>query len=122
MNLVNLLIKDIVQFAADHNLDLNFIIKLIDYRLASHAVNLEDDYELNTYVNNIRIVNALFIMLGLGTQFSEKEKLAYDNEAVIQFLDMPFRLTNYKSFKLELYETYFKDDIVLFEEFISLGK
>lgn len=121
MNLINLLVKDIVPFAANKNLDLHFIIKLIDYRLASININTDNEIEVETYINNIRILNTLILLLGLLTEFDDKERKAYDNELLIQMLEQPSRLIKYKEYKLSVIKNKFKDDINLFEEYIGLS-
>jgi hypothetical protein len=119
MNLINLLVKDIVPFAAQNKLDLLFIIKLIDYRLATIEVNIEDEYELDTYIQNIRILNSLFILMGLATNYSDLQRKAYDNESLKIIVNEPSRLEKYKTFKLSIIEEHSKEDIIKFKEYIS---
>lgn len=121
MNLINLLVKDVVPFAANKNLDLHFIIKLIDYRLASININTDSEIEVETYINNIRILNTLILLLGLLTEFDDKERKAYDNELLIQMLEQPSRLIKYKEYKLSVIKNRFSADIDLFEEYINLS-
>ena len=75
MHLVNLLVRDVVQFAAERELDLKFVIKLIDYRLASIGINIEDSTEVETYINNVRLLNNTFLLLGLATDFTDHHTL-----------------------------------------------
>jgi len=119
MNLVNLLVRDIVQFAAERELDLCFVIKLIDYRLATIAINTEDTTEVETYINNVRILNSVFMLLGLATDFTDQQRKAYDNDLLMLMLDEPERLNKYKTFKLSVIKTQFADEIELFEEYIA---
>lgn len=119
MNLINLLVKDIIPFAAQNKLDLLFIIKLIDYRLATIEVNIEDEYELDTYIQNIRILNSLFILMGLATNYSDLQRKAYDNESLKIIVNEPSRLEKYKTFKLSIIEEHSKEDIIKFKEYIS---
>lgn len=119
MQLVNLLVKDIIPFAAERNLDLCFVIKLIDYRLSKIEINVKNNSEVETYINNVRILNSVFLLLGLATDFSDKERKAYQNELLIPMLDDPERLIKYKKFKLEVIKTKFADDIKLFDEYIE---
>ena len=119
MSLVNLLVRDIVQFAAERELDLCFVIKLIDYRLASIEINIEDTTEVETYINNVRILNSVFMLLGLATDFTDQQRKAYDNDLLMPMLDEPERLTKYKTFKLSVIKARFADEIELFEEYIA---
>lgn len=119
MNLINLLVKDIIPFAADKNLDLHFIVKLIDYRLTSIEINTDNNIEVETYINNVRILNTLVLLLGLLTDFDDKQRKAYDNELLIQMLEDPSRLIKYKQFKLSVLEDKFKEDIDLFKQYIK---
>lgn len=119
MTLVNLLVKDIIPFAAEKKLDLCFIVKLVDYRLASIGINIEDPNEVETYINNVRIINNLFLLLGLATDFSDVERKAYNNDLLIATMDDPARLIKYKDYKLSVITKNFADDVVLFEEYIT---
>ena len=119
MTLINLLVKDIIPFAADKELDLAFIIKLIDYRLASIGIDISNETEVETYINNVRILNNLFLLLGLATNLSDQQRKAYDNDLLIQTMDQPERLLKYKEFKLSVIKDKFADDVKLFEEYIA---
>ena len=57
MNLVNLLFADVVKFLAEKDQDLVFIIKFIDYMFSTSEVNIEQEAEVETFVNNMRILN-----------------------------------------------------------------
>lgn len=119
MNLVNLLVKDIVKFAAEHELDLCFVVKLIDYRLASISIDINNETEVETYINNVRILNNLFLLLGLATEFNDTQRKAYNNDLLMDTLDQPDRLIKYKSFKVSVIKDKFADDVDLFEEYIA---
>ena len=119
MTLINLLVKDVIPFAADKELDLAFIIKLIDYRLASIGIDISNETEVETYINNVRILNNLFLLLGLATNLSDQQRKAYDNDLLIQTMDQPERLLKYKDFKLSVIKDQFVDDVELFEEYIA---
>lgn len=119
MNLVNLLVQDIAKFAAERDLDLCFMVKLIDYRLASIGINIEDTTEVETYINNVRILNNLFLLLGLATDFTDTQRKAYNNDLLMGMLDDPSRLVKYKDFKLATIKKQFKADVELFEEYIA---
>lgn len=119
MTLINLLVRDVIPFAADKDLDLAFIVKLIDYRLASIGINVEDSTEVETYINNVRILNNLFLLLGLATNLSDTERKAYNNDLLVQTMDDPQRLVKYKDFKLSVIKSKFADDVELFEEYIA---
>lgn len=119
MNLINLLVKDIIPFAAQNNLDLLFIIKLIDYRLATIEVNIEDEFELDTYIQNIKILNSLFMLMGLATNYSDMQRKAYDNESLKLIVNEPARLLKYKSFKLSIIEEHCKEELDLFQKYIT---
>ena len=119
MNLVNLLVRDIVPFAADRGLDLCFIIKLIDYRLATIDIDTNITTEVETYINNVRILNTVFLLLGLGTNLSDTERKAYNNELLVAMLDNPQRIVKYKDFKVGVIKTQFADEVELFEEYIK---
>ena len=41
-------------------------------------------------------------MLGLLTDFDDKQRMAYDNELLIKMLEEPSRLIKYKQFKLAI--------------------
>ena len=119
MTLINLLVRDVIPFAADKDLDLAFIVKLIDYRLASIGINIEDSTEVETYINNVRILNNLFLLLGLATDLSDHQRKAYNNDLLVQTMDEPERLLKYKDFKLAVIQDKFADDVELFEEYIA---
>ena len=119
MTLINLLVKDIIPFAANKELDLAFIVKLIDYRLAGIGIDIKNTTEVETYINNVRIINNLFLLLGLATNLSDQQRKAYDNDLLIQTMDQPERLLKYKDFKLSVIKDKFADDVELFEEYIS---
>jgi hypothetical protein len=120
MNLINCLVKDIIPFAYEEKLDLHFIVKLIDYRLASITVDLDTDHELETYVSNIKILNTLFISLGLATNYSETDRKAYNNTLLVSLLNEPSRLEKYKEFKLKVINENCASDIPLFNKYIEL--
>jgi hypothetical protein len=119
MNLINLLVKNIIPFAADNKLDLLFIIKLIDYRLTIIEVNIEDEFEIDTYIQNIRILNSLFILMGLATNYTDAERKAYDNDVISQLINEPSRLLKYKEYKLSVIKTRSKDELELFNKYIE---
>ena len=119
MTLINLLVKDIIPFAADKNLDLIFIVKLIDYRLASIGIDINNTTEVETYINNVRILNNLFILLGLATDLTDLQRKAYDNNLLVQTMDDPKRLLKYKDFKLSVIQDKFEDDVHLFQSYIA---
>ena len=119
MHLVNLLVRDVVQFAAERELDLKFVVKLIDYRLASIGINIEDNTEVETYINNVRLLNNTFLLLGLATDFTDHQRKAYSNELLMPMLDEPERLQKYKDFKLSVIKAQFAEDIELFKEYIA---
>lgn len=120
MTLINLLVKDIIPFASDRNLDLHFITKLIDYRLTTIELNITSSLEVETYIDNVRVLNTLMLLLGILTPFSDKERTAYDNDILVSMLEEPSRLLKYKAFKLEAIKEHFNDEIALFEEYINL--
>lgn len=119
MTLINLLVKDIVPFAASKELDLVFIIKLIDYRLASIGIDITNDTEVETYINNVRILNNLFLLFGLATNLSDHQRTVYNNDLLVQIMDEPERLIKYKEFKLSVIKKEFTEDVKLFEEYIA---
>lgn len=120
MNLINLLVKDIVPFAAQNKLDLLFIIKLIDYRLTIIEIDIENEYEVDTYINNIRILNSLFMLMGLAAHYSDKERTVYNNDIFIKLSEDPTRLVKYREFKRTVIETQCKEYIEIFKEYIKL--
>lgn len=119
MTLINLLVRDVIPFAADKDLDLAFIVKLIDYRLASIGIDINNETEVETYINNVRILNNLFLLLGLATNLSDHERKAYNNDLLVQTMDEPERLLKYKDFKLSVIKSKFAEDVELFEEYIA---
>lgn len=119
MNLINVLVKDIIPFAAHKNLDLHFITRLIDYRLSSVSVDINSDIEVETYISNMRILNSLFTLLGLGTNYTDKQRKAYDNNLLIEILDNPSRLEGYQKFKMSIINEHCKDELLLYEEYIN---
>lgn len=120
MTLINLLVKDIIPFASDKNLDLHFITKLIDYRLTTIELDITSSLEVETYIDNVRVLNTLMLLLGILTPFSDKERTAYDNEILVSMLEEPTRLLKYKAFKLQALEKHFNEDIATFKEYINL--
>lgn len=119
MNLINLLVKNIIPFAADNNLDLLFIIKLIDYRLTTIEVDIENEFEIDTYILNIRILNSLFMLMGLATDYTDAERKAYDNDVISQLINEPSRLLKYKEYKLSVIKARSKDELELFNKYIE---
>lgn len=120
MNLINLLVKDIIPFAAQNNLDLLFIIKLIDYRLTTIEIDTENEYEVDTYINNVKILNSLFMLMGLAKNYSDQERTVYDNEVISKLADEPNRLIKYRNYKLTVIKNQCANEIEKFDEYIQL--
>lgn len=117
MNLVNLLFVDVIKFLSEENQDLVFVIKFIDYMFSISAVNIEHSLEVETFVNNIRILNNLYKLFGLITKYEDKERIAFNDDKVIVLLDEPNRIAGYQKFRLGLQEKYNKEDIALYEKY-----
>jgi hypothetical protein len=117
MNIINELMKEVVKFAAERDLDLKFITMLIDYLLSVIEVDIEIQEEVETYINNVRLVNTMIVLLGITTDYSDKERKAYDNNLLIKLLDQPERLINYKKLKVSIYNSYHEDKVNLFEDY-----
>lgn len=117
MNLINLLLKDAIKFLADKDQDLVFIIKFIDYMFSISEVNKDRSEEVETFVNNVRILNNLYILFGLITGYTDKERAAFNDENIIILLDEPNRIAGYQKFRLSLQEKYNSDYIELYEEY-----
>jgi len=119
MNLVNLLLADAVKFLAEKDLDLVFVIKFIDYMFSTSEVNIEQPLEVDTFVNNMRILNNLYMLFGLVTNYTDKERSAFGNENIIALLDSPDRIAGYQKFRLSLQEKYNSELISLYDEYRS---
>jgi len=117
MNLVNLLLADAVKFLAEKDQDLVFVIKFIDYMFSSSEVNTESNVEVETFVNNMRILNNLYKLFGLITEYSDKERSAFDDENIISLLDESNRIAGYQKFRLGLQNKYNADLISLYDEY-----
>ncbi len=120
MNLMNLLVKDVIPFAAQNNLDLLFIIRLIDYKLTIIKLNEDSDFEVDTYLNNVKILNSLFMLMGLATDYSDKERMAYDNNVVSALSGNKERFIKYREYKLSVIKERCAEYLEKFEEYIEL--
>jgi hypothetical protein len=121
MNLMNLMVKDIIPFAAANNLDLLFIIKFIDYRLATISINIDDQFEVDTYVTNVKTLNSLITLMGVTANYSDEERKAYNNEVLMKAVENDAsRVLKYKQFKLSVIMEKCKDLISTFDEYINL--
>lgn len=117
MNLVNLLFADVVKFLAEKDQDLVFIIKFIDYMFSTSEVNIQQEAEVETFVNNMRILNNLYRLFGLITDYSDKERTAFNDENIVALLDQPDRISGYQKFRLGLQNKYNADLISLYDEY-----
>lgn len=117
MNLVNLLFADVVKFLAEKDQDLVFIIKFIDYMFSTSEVNTQQEAEVETFVNNMRILNNLYRLFGLITDYSDKERTAFNDENIIGLLEEPDRIAGYQKFRLGLQNKYNTDLISLYDEY-----
>jgi hypothetical protein len=121
MNLMNLMVKDIIPFAAANDLDLLFIIKFIDYRLATIDIDITNSFEVDTYITNVRTLNSLIILMGITTNYSDAQRKAYDNEVLMKAIEEDFsRLIKYRQFKLNVIVEQCKDLIFKFDEYLRL--
>jgi len=120
MNLVNLLLKDAVKFLAEKDKDLVFVINFIDYMFSSSEVNIESDVEVETFVNNVRILNNLYKLFGLITNFTDQERSAFNDENIMILLEESSRIAGYQKFRLELHKKYNADLIPLYDEYREL--
>lgn len=109
--------RDVIKFAADRDLDLKYITLLIDYLLAVVDIDIEDNEEVETYINNVRTANQLILLLGSTTDYSDTERKAYNNDLLVALLDQPERLEKYRNLKLSIYNSHHADKLETFEEY-----
>lgn len=117
MNIINALFKDVNKFIADQDQDLEFLVKFIDYTLATVEIDITKEDELQTYLQSVQTVNALYKLLGLTTHMSDKERRAYDNSAIAQLIEEPERILKLKEFKSSLHLDHNAAIVPLFDSY-----
>ena len=117
MSFLNLLFKDIVKFAAENDLDLVWLVKFIDYVFASVTVDHTKEVEVQSYVTNSRILNHLYMLLGIATHYNDSSRTAYSEEKLIHLLDHPEDIAKMQAWKLKIHRAYNADLIPLFDQY-----
>ena len=119
VNIINLFVQDIIQFGAEHKMDLCDVIMFIDYKLSTINIDSNKEVEVNTFITNMTIINNLILLLGVITNYSDIERKAYNNDLLIGLLENPVRITKYQNYKIKLYNEKYSDKVKLFNQYIE---
>lgn len=117
MDIINVMFPDLINFLANKKLDLVFVIKLMDYVFNSLDIDIKDDVQVVSFVHNIKILNNLYVLFSLTSEFETMELNAFNNDAVQSLIDDPTRITNFKSYRIKILEKHSSDLLPMFEEY-----
>lgn len=114
MDVVNNIFKDILNFAHQHNLDFLTVIKIIDLLIIDSEVNIENDSEVDQFLNCQRATNSVLRMLPMS-QYEKQYKLFMPAYSI--FKEQTQHVLAYKKFKLDNYKKNYPDIVKLAEEY-----
>ena len=119
MEIINNIFAQAVDFFVDKKLKLDLItlIKLIDYMFAVIDLDVDSEEEVQFFVQNVRVMNELFKLMGLTTNLTDQQRKAYDTDILMSMLDSPERIIKMKEFKVNLHHELDSDLTELFDEF-----
>lgn len=117
MDIINNIFPQLTQFVMSKNVDLIFVVKLMDYLFNELDLNVKNDAEVTSYVHNIKIVNNLYSLLSLTTHYEPTELNAFNNEAIQTLIDEPNRIPKFKEFRLKTLQKHNADLMPMFKEF-----
>lgn len=117
-NLVENIFNKSSSFLVEKGLKLEEIIRLIDYTLNTIDIDVKEDNQLQTYLNSIKYINSLLMLLGYNKLFEEgDEQLVFSFGVIEMLFKNPSRIAKYREFRKELYAKYFPNTVSRFEEF-----
>lgn len=119
MEIINSIFVEAVGFFIDKELELDLVtlIKLIDYIFASLDLDVDSEEEVQFFVQNVRVMNELFKLLGLTSSLTDQQRKAYDTDVLMSVLDSPERIIKMKEFKVSLHHELDPDLAEIFAEF-----
>ena len=119
MEIINNIFKEAVGFFVDKGLELDLVtlIKLVDYIFASLDLDTDSEEEVQFFVQNVRVMNELFKLLGLTTNLTDAQRKAYDTDILMSVLESPERIIKMKEFKVSLHHKLDPDLAEVFAEF-----
>lgn len=119
MDLINNIFPHLTKFALTKDVDLIFIIKLMDYLFNDLSINVKNEVEVSAYVHNIKILNNLYMLFSLTSHFEPTELNAFNNETIQTLLDEPNRIPKFKEFRLKTLRKHDAELMPMFKEFRS---
>ena len=111
------MLKDMIKYCKEEDEDLIFILKLIDYVFSIVKVDIDSDKEVQSFVNNTRILANLYTLMGLTMDLSDRQRAAYDSAYLTNLIVEPKKILGLQQFKLKLHRSVNADLIPKFEDY-----